>query len=105
MNEQLLLESASRIILFSWLEEQQEINSQFLVPHLRGDTVAIDLVHMTPQVFMRFMVACSAERLVPDIEARSGDLRRFVLRQHTKSANPILDLMNDYEVWKQQHRR
>lgn len=103
MTEQLLLESAWRIIHFSFGEEEYP-SDQALVPYILNDAVAIDVIYMQTQTLLRFMVASSAERLTVDLEGHVNT-RRFVLRPHTKSASPILDLMNDYEVWKQQHRR
>lgn len=64
-------------------------------------TMTEQLMHMRTEVLLRFMVACSAERLTPSIQGLVAS-HRFLLRPHTKTANPILDLMNEYEVWKQQ---
>lgn len=103
MTEQLLLQSAWRIIHFSFGEVEHP-SDQELVPYILNDAVAIDVLYMDTQILLRFMVSCSAERLTIDLETHVNT-QRFVLRPHTKSANPILDLMNDYEVWKQEHRR
>lgn len=103
MTEQLLLQSAWRIIHFSFRDEESHFE-QALVPYILNDAVAIDVLFIDPQALVRFIVACSAERLTVDLEGHVNT-RRFVLRPYTKSANPILDLMNDYEVWKQQQRR
>lgn len=104
MTDQLLLESAWRIIHFAWEDHQDEAVRMSLEPYIAGDAVAIDVWHMRTEVLMRFIVACSAERLVPSIQGLVAS-HRFLLRPHTASANPVLDLMNEYEVWKQQQRR
>lgn len=102
MTEQLLLQSAWRIIHFSFGDDYP--SDQAIVPYILNDAVAIDVLYMETQTLFRFMVAASAERLTVDLEGHVNT-RRFVLRPHTKSASPILDLMNDYEVWKQQHHQ
>lgn len=103
LNEQLLLKSAWRIIHFSFRDKEDPFE-QALVPYILNDAVAIDVVYVQVEALLRFMVACSAEGLIVDLEGHVNT-RRFVLRPHTKSASHILDLMNDYEVWKQQHHR
>ncbi|MBL8002368.1 MAG: hypothetical protein JNL05_10440 [Flavobacteriales bacterium] len=102
MTEQLMLEAASRIIQFSY--EDHIYEARAIEPYILGDAVAVDVWSLPAGVGLRFMVACSAERLTPSLEGQGAAYHRILLRPHTKSANPILDLMNEYEVWKSQQR-
>lgn len=101
MTEQLLMESTWRIVHFAWEDSPDELMLQHIEPYILDNAVAIDVYHMRINVLMRFMVASSAEGLVLEIHGM-GASNRFILRPNTKSANYILDLMNEYEVWKQQ---
>lgn len=99
MTEQQLLEATERIVLFTFEGEEELVNAWVL----DGRAVIEYDDHFSSTRMHRMLVAAGAEGLGVLIVRTPFGNRYDLAPMHT--ANPILDLMNEYEVWKQQQRK